>query len=213
MIIRDALRLGSEARTGLPRAGPRPPRSVHRRRGGQWGRIGYRRRRPSLGTGNQTDRPSQKVEISNRPWVRIVLLDAEQWSGEGLCRRGDSSVVLPWSRVLRVAVGYEIHPIAIADWEFWAFQTEEPDVTYWAYAEPNSPFSDEVRRRFGIGDAPPMADWDDREFCVRAYVLWPEQDAGGPMYVTVKRHWWSWTAKLAYANAMGTRLLPIPSSG
>src|SRR6185436_17614268 len=100
--------------------------------------------------------------------------------------------VVPWSSVVHVAVGYEIHSIAIADWDFWAFQTIEPGVTYWVYADLwASGFSKEVRRRFTVAEIPPMKEWMDQDFCIRAYVVWPSEDAGQALYATVKRHWWS----------------------
>jgi hypothetical protein len=106
------------------------------------------------------------MEISNRLWVKIQMLDPEIWP-DGFGNKGSSPSVL-WSSITRVAVGYEIHSFAIADWDFWAFQTTDPSVTYWASTNFNDEFSAEVRHRFGIADVPPMKDWVDSEFCIRA---------------------------------------------
>jgi hypothetical protein len=99
-----------------------------------------------------------------------------------------------------VALGYETHSVAIEDWDFWAFQTDDPLVTYWVHVDGNGPFSEEVFRRFDVGKVPPMARWADRDFRIRAYVVWPAPDVGEPMYITVKRRWWSWSGRLAYSK-------------
>ena len=146
-----------------------------------------------------------RTEISKRPWVRVVALPESTITNEGFGVAEDGGCLVRWSSVVRVAIGYEIHPIAIADWDFWAFQTAAPDVTYWIYTDLASPFSADIRRRFDIGTVPPMKDWEDRDFCVCACVVWPSRDAGHPLYLTVKRHWWSWNGRLSFAAAPGPR--------
>lgn len=142
-----------------------------------------------------------KIEVSERPWIRVISVPENSASDGGFGIAADGGCLVRWTDVVRVAIGYEIHSIAIADWDFWAFQTAEPDVTYWIYTDLASPFSAEVRRRFRVADAPPMKDWVDQDFCIRAYVVWPSEDVGGPLYLTVKRHWWSWKGRLSYAMA------------
>lgn len=141
--------------------------------------------------------PEQKIEYSNAPWVRVEQLDKTLTESAGLWRRGNDPIFVGWDEVIRVAVVYEIHPIAIADWDYWAFQTDDLRVTYWV--DIGRDMDAEVRRRFPHTDPPPMGEWADREFDIRAYVVWPPQDVGKPLYSTVKRHWWSWKAALAYA--------------
>jgi hypothetical protein len=150
------------------------------------------------------------MEISQRPWVRVVTLPGT-FTAEGFGRTEGNGVVVPWSSVLGVALGYEIHPTAIADWDFWAFQGPDPSVTYWVYEEGAFAFSEEVRRRFSIGEIPAMKEWADREYCIRARVVWPAADVGEPMYVTVKRHWWSWHGRLSYAKVPG-HTAPLPGN-
>jgi hypothetical protein len=140
------------------------------------------------------------VEVSKRPWVRVQVFDEGEYCAEGLKQRGSADVSVPWSAMRRVAWGYQIHPIYIADWDFWAFQTSEPGVTYWIYVRPSSPISTEIERRFAVGKIPPMRDWADREMNTRAFVVWPPADRGRPMYLPVKRHPWSWRTKLAYST-------------
>jgi hypothetical protein len=134
------------------------------------------------------------------PFLRVELFDPGEYCADGLRRRESPVVTVPWSRISRVAWGYELSPYAIADWDFWAFQTEDPSVTYWIYVEPNSPISDEIHRRFEVGDAPAMGEWADRDMSIRACVVWPPAELGRPLYQTVKRHWWSWSGKLVYAS-------------
>ena len=152
-------------------------------------------------TTDERRRQRLKVETSDRPWVRVTTLQDTGISYDEVGFRTEGGVVIPWSSIVRVALGYEIHPIAIADWDFWAFQTIEPVMTYWVYAHSwESGFSKEVCRRFAIPDIPPMNEWMDRDFGVRAYVVWPFEDAGQALYITVKRHWWSWRGRLAYKS-------------
>ena len=115
----------------------------------------------------------------------------------------DPETLVRWDSITRVALGYEIHSWGPVDWDFWAFQTREPETTYWVYVNniaESDPFNRAVYERFGSPRVPPMKDWADRELCVRAYVVWPEVDMGEPMYITVKRHWWSFSGRLAYAR-------------
>jgi len=141
-----------------------------------------------------------KVQVDDRPWVRVKTFHQEEYCEHGLRPLGAEAISVPWSKIKRVALGYEIHSIAIEDWDFWAFQTDDPLVTYWVYVDWNSPFSLEVRRRFDVGNVPPMSQWVDQAFNIRAYVVWPAPDFGEPMYVTVKRRWWSWRGALAYSK-------------
>jgi len=144
-----------------------------------------------------------KVETSDQPWISVITLQDSVVKYNEVGFSTESGLVVPWSSVVRVAVGYEIHSIAIADWDFWAFQTIEPGVTYWVYADLwASGFSKEVRRRFTVAEIPPMKEWMDQDFCIRAYVVWPSEDAGQALYATVKRHWWSWHQRLAYAKEL-----------
>ena len=144
----------------------------------------------------------QQVKVdSDRPWIRVIALHDSGVAFDEVGFRTEGGLAVPWASVLRIAVGYEIHPIAIADWDFWAFQTTEHAKTYWVHADPwANGFSNEVRRRFTVADIPPMKEWIDEDFCIRAYVVWPFEDLGQALYVTVKRHWWSWSQRLAYAK-------------
>jgi hypothetical protein len=138
--------------------------------------------------------------IGDRPWVRVHVFDEGEYCADGLKHRETSQITVPWSAIKRVAWGYQLHPLYVADGDFWAVQTAEPDVTYWIYVQPNSPISAELDRRFAPGEVPPMKDWADSERDTRTFVVWPPSDRGRPMYVPVKRHWWSWRTRLAYSN-------------
>ena len=142
--------------------------------------------------------PLLKPRVGRDPWVTIEACDEGDFDDTGIGKKEQSGYWLQWSDVVRVACAYEIHPVAIADWDFWAFQTRNPAVTYWLYSSMWPAMEHEVRRRYLSCDVPPMASWADREFCVRAYVVWPPSDTGGPLYDTVKRHIWSFSGRLAY---------------
>lgn len=149
-------------------------------------------------------RHRRKVETSaGQPWVRIITMRDSSVTYDEVGFSTEEGLVVPWSSVVRVALGYEIHPIAIADWDFWAFQTTAQGMGFWVYADVwESGFSIEVRRRFAVPDIPPMEEWVDKELCIRAYVVWPFEEVGQGLYVTVKRHWWSWRQRLAYAKQL-----------
>ena len=148
-------------------------------------------------------RHQRKVETGGQPWVRIITLQDSGVTYDEVGFSTEGGRVVPWSSVVRVALGYEIHPIAIADWDFWAFQTTEKGIGFWVYADLcASSFSIEVRRRFAVAKIPPMTEWADKEFGIRAYVVWPFEEVGQALYVTVKRHWWSWRQRLAYPEEL-----------
>ena len=148
---------------------------------------------------------AQRTTTASEPsnWVHVVTLPPDDFTAEGFGRGSDDgSVGVLWSSIVRVAMGYEIHPVAVADWDFWAFQTIDPQISYWVYCDLASAFSEEVRRRFAVGEVPAMQRWSDSKFCIRAYVVWPAEETGEPMYLTVKPHWWSWRGRLTYAKVL-----------
>ena len=142
----------------------------------------------------------QRVVVGTTPCVGVVNYYQVAFDTSGFQYPGEESSKVLWRRVVRVAVGYEIHPIAIVDWDFIAFQGSGREITYWVYTDFTDAFCAEVRRRFGWPEIPAMEDWADSRFCIRAYTIWPAEEIGRPMYKTVKRHWWSWRARLAYTD-------------
>jgi len=142
-----------------------------------------------------------KAIVRSEPaWVRVVQVTDDSFSDDGLALKA-GEMLLPWSAVRRVALGYEIHAVALADWDFWAFQGEDPRLTYWVDSAWNSSFSSRIRKRFEVAEVPPMKDWHGAKFCIRTYVVWPKQDVGRPLYLTIKKHWWSWRGRLAYSES------------
>jgi hypothetical protein len=146
------------------------------------------------------ERPRIFTRIGADPWVRVERYAPVEFNDVGFWSQKSAQDIVRWSDIIRVAWGYEIHPIVIADWDFWAFQTVDPTITFWVPTTSDAPFAAEVRRKYAVLEIPPMMYWADRDYCVRAYVVWPTADIGEPMYVTVKRHWWSLSGKLAYAK-------------
>ena len=98
---------------------------------------------------------------------------------------------------------YEIHPVAVADWDYWAFQTYNPNLIIWVVisdAEQSKQFSKEVEHRFGPTDVPPMKDWIDNDQNTRTYIIWPKADIGKSLYLTKGKHTWSLKGHLVHRH-------------
>jgi hypothetical protein len=149
--------------------------------------------------------PRLKVQIGDDFWINVLEYGAVEFDEQGFWARGNQSSMISWEEIIRVAEGYRIHPYAIADWDFWAFQTHDPSFTVWVYSEVNPSFGREIKKLFGDVDSLPRVEWADREFNVRALVFWPRNEYGQPLYKTVKRRWWSWRSAIAYYK---TQALP-----
>jgi len=134
------------------------------------------------------------VQVQQHRWVRS--------EDDGFRSPHDDSLFIRWDDIWRIAVGYEIHPIAIIDQDFWAFQTSDPRTTVWIEDHPVSypEFTEVLRNRFSLAEPPPMSQWHDAERCIRTYVVWPEDEIGTPLYAARKPHWLSLTSQLVYAN-------------
>ncbi|MCC6738163.1 MAG: hypothetical protein IT452_03895 [Planctomycetia bacterium] len=146
-----------------------------------------------------------RFETSNRPWISVVELLARDQGTDGLRLPGEVRASIPWSGIARVAAGSEIDAVRIYARDFWAFQTEDPHQTWWVTSESGElDFTGEVERRYLSKPLPLLHEWPDPEFSIRTFVVWPECDRGNPMYVNVKRHWWSWSCKLGYFAAPRT---------
>jgi hypothetical protein len=142
--------------------------------------------------------PKLKVQIGNDPWITVLEYGAVEFDEQGFWVRGNQNSIIKWEEIIRVADGYRIHPYALADWDFVAFQTHDPSFTAWVNTEFNPAFNREIKKRFGDVNFMPRVEWADREFNVRALVFWPPNEYGQPLYKTVKRHWWSWRSAIAY---------------
>jgi hypothetical protein len=146
--------------------------------------------------------PRLITEVSERPGVEIFVWPDKAVTVDDAGFRVDGVADVGWSDVVGIARGYKTHPIAIAHWDFWAFRTREAKRGYWIRTGNlwTTAFSRAVRRRFPVAEAPPMKHWQDRDFLIRAYVVWPYENLGKPLYVPVKRRWWSWRNHLAYID-------------
>lgn len=134
---------------------------------------------------------------------RIVVYSDTEFDETGFQLPGREATKIRWDRIFRVAMCYEIHPVAVADWDYWAFQTGDPNLIIWVRtndAEQSKQFSKEVERRFGKIDVPPMKDWIDSDQNIRTYVIWPKADIGESLYLTKKKHKWSLKGHLVHRN-------------
>jgi len=118
-----------------------------------------------------------------------------------------------WSDVEQVALLYEIHPIAIADWDCIAFRLGQDQSSVWVPLEKNEVFIAEVERRFAPLDVPAMKDWKDDPMCIRTYSIWPTHRLGEPLYINRRIHWWSWKKSLAFERRANQAPEPTAPSG
>ena len=149
-------------------------------------------------TMNQRD--EQCVADGGAVPLRVVEYAEVEFDAEGFQYPGDAASRVLWQEVKRLAIGYEIHPVVVLDWEFFAFQCGDSEVSYWVHVLRGDAFWSEIRRRYGMAGVPAMKDWPDSKFCVRTYVIWPVSQIGRPMFRNVKRHWWSWHCHLVYTE-------------
>lgn len=135
--------------------------------------------------------------------TRLIIYEEIEFDQVGFQRPGRESTKVLWEEIVRVALCYEIHPVAVSDWDYWAFQTRDPNLIIWVRindAAQSQRFSREVERRFRKVDVPPMKDWIDSDQNVRTYVIWPEADIGKSLYLLKKNHRWSLKGHLVHRN-------------
>jgi hypothetical protein len=122
---------------------------------------------------------------------------------EGFWLPQQRTTLIKWADVVRVAACYEIHPIAVADWDYWAFQTSDPDFYPWVEINKRTEakgFSREIYQRYGEPDIPAMKHWANAEYCILTYVIYPKSGIGKPLYVMKKKHWWAWSSHIYHAQ-------------
>ena len=91
----------------------------------------------------------------------------------------DPTALVKWEDVIRVGRCYRMHSFVIADWDYWAFQTNDSSRLIWIeipQGEGTDLFSDEVVRRFGKVDLPPTKEWHGNTDSFAHIVCWPQQD-------------------------------------
>jgi hypothetical protein len=132
---------------------------------------------------------------------RVIYHEAE-FDDLGFRRPGIKSSEVLWGDVLRVAYGYELDELALVDWNFWGFQTGNPELLLEVVISTVSTlrFRDEIARRFGVHDIPPVKDWVDIKFPIKTYVIHPEADVGKALYAVRKKHWYSMKGHLYFAQ-------------
>ncbi|HYP26720.1 MAG TPA: hypothetical protein VE262_08385 [Blastocatellia bacterium] len=143
-------------------------------------------------------RPDQSISDS-----RLSVYPDIEFDQTGFRLPGEESTRILWNDIVRVAICYEIHPVAIADWDYWAFQTRDPNLLVWVEINDSTQsggFSREIENRFGKTDAAPMTGWLDSDQNVRTYVIWPETDLGKSLYSFKKKHKWSLKGRLVHAQ-------------
>ena len=129
---------------------------------------------------------------------RFLKIMTVEFNEEGFRAKDSGDKWIPWHEVEQVAILYEIHPIAIADWDWVAFRLKRAHQSVWVTVEKNESFVEEIARRFAPCCAPAMKDWKDDPMCIRTYTIWPEHRVGEPLYVNRRRRWWSPRKLLAF---------------
>lgn len=126
-------------------------------------------------------------------------IDRVRVDGYGVHALDEGVPSIRWSDVRRVALGYEIHPFVTADFEFWAFQLNDPLTLYRVTTTLDDELTAEVYRRFRTGEIPPRKRWPHFGRALATCVIWPAADAGKSLYEKRKRHWWSWSSDIDHA--------------
>ena len=144
---------------------------------------------------------------------RFLTITDVSFGANGFRAPSSNSELILWSDVDQVALLYEIHPIAIADWDCVAFRLRGEQLSVWVALEKNELFIAEVERRFAPLAAPAMKDWVDEARCIRTYSVWPVDRIGEPLYISRRIHWWSWEKSLAFKKRANQSPEPNRPSG
>src|SRR5215204_2742260 len=109
---------------------------------------------------------------------------------------------IPWKQISRLAYGFEVDQRALESWNFWGFQTNDPDFLLSVNIGSISTMrcDDEIRRRFGNPSIPPIKNWIENNEDSKTYVIYPEADIGKSLYQITQKHWYSLNAELYFAQ-------------
>ncbi len=144
------------------------------------------------------------------PRIRTIM--NVEWDEKGFRVRYSTEDVIRWSDVVQIAVVYEIHPIAIIDWDYVAFRLKAAELSVWVEIKKDDPFIAEIERRFAPITTPRMADWKDEDRCMRSYSIWPKERVGEPLYINRRISRWSWKKSLALKKWANQALEPTTTS-
>lgn len=128
---------------------------------------------------------------------RILIITDVEFDEKGFRSRDSGNKWILWNEIEQVAVLYEIHPIAIVDWDCIAFRLTQTHLSVWVAIDKSKPFMEEIARRFAPHNTPAMKDWKDERMCIRTYTIWPLKRVGEPLYINRRMRWWSWKKSLA----------------
>ena len=109
---------------------------------------------------------------------------------------------LEWRQIRRVAMGHQVDEMALEDWYFWAFQTDDPNRLIEVQIETVSMmhFDDEIRRKFDVPSVPLAKDFVDTKFPIRTYVVYPAEECGQALYTVKRRSWFFWRGDISFAK-------------
>lgn len=126
------------------------------------------------------------------------------FDGVGFQLPWQSSNLVLWDEVIRVARCFRPDFYTIDDWDYWTFQTKDSNLYVWVQIDTlkeNWDFSEEVYKRFGKTDIPPVKDWMDKNVYAQTFIIYPKEEIGRPLYVWKKKHWWSLNVTMEYLQA------------
>lgn len=126
----------------------------------------------------------------------ILDIQDVEFDGHAFWPLGEPNQPTRWDDIIEVCRGYWIHDIAIVDFYFHGFRTNDDTHSVWVETG-NKAFDAEIQRRFPHAESPDFVEYNDKAKCVQTFTLWPVHRYGMPMYSTVKEHWYS-SPKLAF---------------
>jgi len=127
---------------------------------------------------------------------KVLEIQSVDFDSDGFWPTDSKEEKTEWAEIEEVCIGYWIHEIAIVDFYFTGFRTEDELKTIWV-EEGNDRFDQEIKRRYPHGSIPARVEWQENDRCIQSYVICPKERIGEAMYSHAKERWFS-KSKLTY---------------
>jgi hypothetical protein len=122
--------------------------------------------------------------------IKIYLFHKRpNFDESGFCEEGEKLSLIKWDSIVRVALILVVNKVALDEYYYWAFQTQDQDYTFWVRYRKND-FSSEIIRRYGDPGEPKEHEWHGVDDTIFSYTIWPPSELGKGMYVGIKRSYW-----------------------
>ena len=133
---------------------------------------------------------------------KIVEFKKVLYDDHGFYQENERDTIIEWIKVFRIAEIYFINDIVFESMYYWAFQSDDPFITYWVRIEyQNNDFKLELKRRYEYPKVPHVTKWKEVELNqgkLCNYVIWPQKQIGEAMYIQAKRYFWQVDRKILY---------------